>query len=852
MLNKVTFQATFIALCTMLSTGAYAIADAPKLVDIPAGELSVALLKLSKQYGADLVYRPEQVHGFRTHGAHGSLTTEQAATRLLQGTPLELRTDSSGAMLIAPTTAGSAQDNSPLGASNAARNSSDDSQEVGKKSSQGFRLAQLDQGASGANSSLVGNAVSPAEPSPRLAEVVVTAQKRSEHLQDVPVPVGVINADSLEENNQTLLRDYYTSVPGFNVTPQQQSAQFLSIRGITTGDFSDRTVGILIDDVPFGGATSTVVPDIDPGDLSRIEVLRGPQGTLYGADSLGGLVKYVTKDPTMDQVSGRIEGGTSDVYNGAEPGFNFRASANIPLSDTVAIRASTYTRQDPGYVDNPVLHIRGINEAESYGGRVAGLWQPSDEFTLKVSATYQDTKGSGLPDVDRQPGLQDLQQDYIPGVGAYDRKVQAYSLTIKDRLGSVELTSLTGYNSLHLYDSLDYSSFLAAETLTQFGVTGSALHDYGQDSTFSQELRASLPLGPKVEALVGAYFSHNTNNQEQRLTAEDATTGEVVGQWLYGSFPSTFQEIAAFVDVTYEITDRIDVQLGGRESRYTIIEPEEFETGPLLGGTAVYTPSISTKGDAFTYLVTPRFKLSSDVMVYARIASGYRPGSPNTAISIQQGAPVSSNADKTQNYEVGVKADFLDHRVSIDTSLYYVAWKDIQLQLNTPQDFSYEANGSNAKSEGIEIAVTTRPFRDLTISGWIATDNAVLTKGFPADATVLGNAGDRLPDSSRFSGNLSFEQRFPIVNNVTGFIGGDASYVDAREDVFVSAPPRLEFPPYTKADLHAGFKSDNWSTNVYVNNVTDTRGVLDRLQFTPQAYIYLTPRTVGVSVSRTF
>src|SRR6202012_4446346 len=178
--------------------------------------------------------------------------------------------------------------------------------------------------------------------------------------QDVPVPVTAIRADKLISDNQVRLQDYFTSVPGLSYAPNNQN-QYVTIRGITTGGFSNPTVGVVIDDVPFGASNALgggqVIPDFDPGDLARVEVLRGPQGTLYGASSMGGLLKFVTVDPSTDGVSGRVEAGVSDVSHGAELGYNVRGSINVPLSDTFAMRASAFTREDPGYVDNPVLGI---------------------------------------------------------------------------------------------------------------------------------------------------------------------------------------------------------------------------------------------------------------------------------------------------------------------------------------------------------------------------------------------------------------------------------------------------------------------------------------------------------------
>ena len=293
-----------------------------------------------------------------------------------------------------------------------------------------------------------------------LEEVIVTAQKRAENLQDVPVPVTAIAAESLVQGNQLRLQDYYTSVPGFTVapTPSAGGAQLLAIRGVTTGSGTIPTVGIMVDDVPYGSSTFPgMVPDIDPGDLARVEVLRGPQGTLYGASSMGGLLKFVTVDPSTESWSARVQSDVSGVRNGTGAGYGVRGSVNIPVNDSLAVRASAFSRTDPGYIDNPVLGISGINKANAYGGRLAASWNPADDIVLKLSALYQDLRGDGANDVDIETGLSGLQQNYLPGIGSYDRKIQAYSANLTAKLGGVELTAVSGYNINHYSDSIDFS-----------------------------------------------------------------------------------------------------------------------------------------------------------------------------------------------------------------------------------------------------------------------------------------------------------------------------------------------------------------------------------------------------------
>jgi outer membrane receptor protein involved in Fe transport len=358
--------------------------------------------------------------------------------------------------------------------------------------------------------------------------------------------------------------------------------------------------------------------------------------------------------------------------------------------------------------------------------------------------------------------------------------------------------------------------------------------------------------------LLGGFYSREESNYNFSYMAEDSTTGAVIGQALHTNWRTSFSEYAAFTDLTYHATDRFDVQVGARQSHImeTYNESDEGPFVPLFDGvpSPLVRPQVDTNANAFTYLVTPRFRLSSDMMVYARLASGYRAGGPN-AVYAGPGTPSHYNPDKTQSYEIGLKADFLDRTLSVDTSLYYIDWKDIQISLINPQTgITYNANGSQAKSQGVELSVESRPLTGLTIAGWVAWDEAVLTQAFPAASPTYGASGDRLPYSSRFSGNVTLEQDFPLGNRVTGFVGAAASYVGNRVGEFTGSPQRQDLPGYTKTDLRAGTKYDSWTVNVFVNNVADTRGVLNGGlgQFPPYGFVLIQPRTVGLSASRAF
>jgi iron complex outermembrane recepter protein len=696
-----------------------------------------------------------------------------------------------------------------------------------------------------------------------LEEIIVTAEKKVERLLDVPIPVTAISAQTLVDTNQFKMADFYATIPGVVLNTGFLGDSSLTIRGLNSGG-GNPTVAVTIDDVPYGayGSGGGIVPDFDPSDLARVEVLRGPQGTLYGASSIGGLIRYVTIDPSTDAVSGLVQANTSNVYNGAKLGYSFRGAVNVPLSDTIAVRVSGFTRQDPGYVDNVLTGQDDVNKEEVDGGRLAALWRPSQEFSLKLTALVQRDTANGLPY--SQLGLGDLQQSAVREAGAYDKNIQAYSAILQAKFDDVALTAVTGYGRTRYVESFDISSALGGPGgLTDqppFDVQGAVATENFTTNAFTQEVRLTAPIGQTIEWLIGGFFTHESSSVVEPLLAEVPLTGESVGELVRFIEPSTFSEYAAFADLTFHVTEQFDVQVGGRESENrqsfmeTVLGPDTAIFTGAAGSPKIY-PTVHTEDNSFTYLLTPRFKLSSDLMIYARFASGYRPGGPNNLTA--PGLPPHFDPDTTRNYEIGVKGDFLGHTLSIDTSLYYTSWKNLQLGLvDVSNEQTYAGNGGGAKSQGIEFSAESRPLNGLTVALSASLSDAVLTQPLPATSTAFGASGSRLPYSSRFSGALSLQQAFPLTSSVSGFVGGVVSYMGDRLGGFTgfAITPRQNLPAYAKTDLRAGVKYNSWTVNLFANNVADRRGVLDGgADVIPaNAFFYIEPRTVGLSIARAF
>jgi outer membrane receptor protein involved in Fe transport len=386
------------------------------------------------------------------------------------------------------------------------------------------------------------------------------------------------------------------------------------------------------------------------------------------------------------------------------------------------------------------------------------LWRQTDSLSLKLSALYQKLQGDGSYDVDvptvgypSTVNLRDLQQNYLPKLGDYERQIQLYSAVLNAKFGMVDVTSVTGYSSNKYFNTFDYTYSLSSLFQSKFGAGGAAVINNGETDKFSQEVRAVIPLRDWMQWLIGGFYTHEKTLLTQDLPVLDPVTGATLLTAQHSPFNRPYTEYAAFTDLTFDITDRFDVQLGGRQSHIELIYRQSVATGPLLTSGSSVTPELRSSGNAFTYLATPRFKVTPDLMVYARFASGYRPGGPNNVGSpssplYDPTTPHQYNPDKTRDYEIGTKTDFLDHRLSLDASIYYVDWSGIQISLTSPiSHTNYTSNAGNAKSQGAELALQAHPLAGFTLDAWVAWNDAELTQNFPKSSAAYGIDGDRLP-----------------------------------------------------------------------------------------------------------
>lgn len=717
------------------------------------------------------------------------------------------------------------------------------------------------------------------------SEIIVTAQKREERLKDVPVPITAVGGEALLAQNQTKAQEFFSSVPGINLQFLSNRAQ-LAIRGITTGPVTGNpTVGYTIDDVPYGSSTGQgglfgSAPDLDPSELARIEVLRGPQGTLYGASSIGGLVKYITTDPQLDKVSGTVGGGVLMVKHGGNTlGYNVRGSVNIPLGETLAVRASTFTREDPGYIDNVRTGKSDVNSSKVSGGRISALWKPSDSFSLKLGAMLQIRNIYGSSNVDITTGSRNKQTD-LGNTGRARAKNQLYSAVATADLGGVELTSVSAFSRSQNFDNLDFSAqgFSAFMSLVfpDAPPFGSLLRQGYNVDKYSQEVRLAGGVGDNIDWIVGGFYTKEKAKYTIDIDATDLTTNVPYGRALAWSDSLRYNEWAAFGNATVRLSDRFDVQFGGRysENRQRLIHrqrdlfPDVDENGefiPTLNPTLfVSEKGVRAKGQAFTYQVSPRFKPTPDHMIYGRIASGYRPGGTNANCDPTSTPPVPCQfkPDKTVNYELGAKGDLMGRALSYDASLFLIDWKDIQITqvIASLGGLTYNGNGGKARSRGFELSLEARPTAGLTLKAWGAYTDATLRDGFAA-ATVFAASGDRLPYTSKWSGRFSIDYAAPLSDIATGSIGAALTYVGDRRGEFVASEAetslRQVYPEYATLDINAGLEIEKLKFNFFVQNVTNKRGLIgggyyNQTSFNNNWFNYTPPRTIGLNVEYSF
>lgn len=730
-----------------------------------------------------------------------------------------------------------------------------------------------------------------------LDAVIVTANKRVENIRDVAASITVLGEDQLENLGADSLSDYAALIPGLQVqnggTPGLTA---ISLRGISALS-SSATVATYIDEVPVGSSgiyqgANNLILDLLPYDVSRVEVLRGPQGTLYGAGAVGGLLKYVTRAPDLSEKELRVGAGLRSIQDGGSA-WNARLGANLPLQEGRAGLRVSYARNGlPGYTDNAIDGREHINKGEQVGARAA-LWMDGDAFDVNLSVLRQEI------DADDRAGIALDTTTYQPLDGEFSNRawqpqpfsktLTLASMTLDWDLGWADLMSATGWSQTDTTDQIDATVQFGevANLLLGLPAPGSSNVRYDFDmEKVSQEVRLTSRGGGAFEWMLGVFYTREDAAQSQLVWL-----GQLDGSPLPAPFdamfstlalvqlPSTYKEFAVFANGSWRFGDRFKIDAGIRQARNDQWFSQNVPAGILvpLGE----SPGESSE-NVFTWSLSPQFKLSEQTMVYARVATGYQPGGPNVALP---GIPSKVDSSLLDSFEVGVKSQSADGRVQLDASAFRINWSDIQVPVSF-NGIGGLVNGGEASSEGLEFAGRFRATDALTLGLNGAYTKATVKSDFATTVipqagfdVVLntGLAGDRMPNVPEWSWSVTGDYAFSLGQGLSGQLGGAFRWVGDRvnattERQRVTAPgdpstvlqetvtPPLALGSYQALDLYARIGRGNWELRAYVNNVTGENGwstlsPVDSAVTGARSHLVgvpIQPRTFGIEIDYRF
>jgi len=829
------FRLSFIAWLCCLSLSGPALAEAPREIHVPAGPLVTALESLQRQARIELVYRPEELNPYRTSGVSGTYSPQEAVRILLQGTPLQVRTDSSGAMVIVLPSA-------PVGRTD--------------------RAPQTTAEAPATTAASVGRV---AAPDVTLEEIVVTAQKRSENILSVPASVAFISSDVLEAQHATQLQDYAATVAGLQVdslgTPGQTT---ITLRGIAPLG-SGSAVGTYIDDAPVGSSSlysfsNTFQLDLLPYDLKGIEVLRGPQGTLYGASTMGGLIKYVLRAPDSESFHAAVGGDVFGIKNAGDAGGGLRGAVNIPLIQGIlAVRASGFHESTPGFVDDPVRNEHGINDVRQDGGRLALGWTPTSTLVVSLEALYQRTTSDGDSSVALDPtGSSPLLGDLTTNLAVaqpFSQTTEFVKSTVEWSLPVATLTSVTSYSDTRNRQVQDASPIFVTLFPLVTGAPGISpqlvdvrLHKY------TEEVRLASASDQRIQWMLGGFATYEEAVNQQAVEALGLDLQpNALNPILTASLPTRYREQAVFANLTWSVIGGWSLAPGVRFSHNS--QNYAQITGGLLSPGDPATGKSSQ--NVTTYSVSTKYQFTPATMAYARVASGYQPGGPNVA---GLGVPPTVEASTLTNYEVGFKGEMLDSRLMLDAALFRMNWKKMQTTATTQSGTQYLLNGGEAKTQGLEASANLRATRHFSVATSFAFTDATFSNSIASLGTV---AGQRLPAVPRFSASISPQYAMSLPGGWDAQLGANLRFVGARPQyVFVAPAPPVTFEEksYFVWDLNAHAQHGDWRLGLFAKNLLDRRAYVTDAGF-PDAVTgsivqvngaLLQPRTIGLSLDRVF
>jgi iron complex outermembrane receptor protein len=732
------------------------------------------------------------------------------------------------------------------------------------------------------------------EARPIIEEVLVTAQRRTESVRDVPIAISVVSEKDLEQMGANDFLGFARAVPGLQFRDAGSGRTKLSIRGISSGTGA-ATVSYYIDDVPLptnNGFVNLVTVDPKLFDIQRVEVLRGPQGTLYGAGSMGGTLKYITNPPNPKAFGARISMTGSGTSNGAE-NFAVDALVNTPvISDRLAVRVVGFYRNDSGFIDrvygpppdafyheNDLLNrTRHTAGTKTSGARGVVEYSPSDSARVTLSVFHQNTEMDGLPYVTggaTNPTMKPVFRQPLDVPEPFSDEFTLSSLTGSFNVGNINTTAIASFFNRRFNMTEDGTIHLNRYFYQPFGgpiLPGPLEEITDQDSTTYEARLSTIEPVHGFNALVGVFKQHRIPQRWANWIVPGSNAAyaplglPLPGDNFYTSATHASEdETAGFGELSYQIAPQLKVTAGVRYFR--LENSSDNEVNGLFGNGGA-TFSTHFKSSNVNRKLAISWEPTADAALYATVAEGLRPGTglgflPHLcdadliALGLDPNHPPTQvDPDSVLSYEVGAKTVWLDRKLDLTAAVFHIDWKDIQQTVFLQCGFNILSNAGKAKSQGVELEISGRPTERLQLTAGITYTDA----GLEADApSVGGHKGDRIQDVPKWQAGASGQYRAPIRDGYTGFLRLDGQYTGKSYVNFDQANPEYTKPSYLLVNFRVGADTpQGWEVTLFADNLFNKQAILslpDSLIFNladlPR-YAVNRPRTIGVNVRRDF
>ena len=705
-----------------------------------------------------------------------------------------------------------------------------------------------------------------AQESGKLEEVIVTATKRAESLQEVGMSVTVLSERDIENIGIDSYLDFAVRIPNLGTSFQSDGrfdANSPALRGVFgSGDkSSSATTGFYIDDVPVTAALQPRVLD-----LERIEVLRGPQGSLYGARSMGGTIRLITQQPDLEETSGAIHTTLSSVTDGGE-NYTLDGHINLPLSDNAALRISGYYGDQSGIYDRvyePVWtnyqtgeQVLGTTPAfernedtddeEYYGGQIALKWMATDNLSITPKFMYQKIEADGLPFADIDAENMETRRFFDSEEPGED-EWWIGSVVINWSLGAGDITSTTAYYERDTSEFEEEHTFLDFIYGAAVGIPitplESTLETTSEYENFTHETRYTSNLDGRWNYTVGVFYGDSEfirgypgafqPGVNDALNAFIGAPANIVPNDLIyiTSQPEEVEELAVFGEVTFDLTERVSLTAGGRWYDTEVAFSSDAD-GFANGGPSSFSGVQSESG--FNPKVMASFDASDDLNFYASAAKGFRIGGVNGQISptlcgdeldrvgLDPESLRTYDSDDLWSYEVGVKSTLANNTMSLNAAVFFIDWQDSLQVQRLACGFQVDANIGDVESTGFEVEISAAPIEGLTLDLGVGyTDTEVVSPagdGFPGYEEGASLHG--VPD---WTGTGSAQYIFPAFNGWDGRLRADANYYG--DSTSFNNGTVVDRDSWAALNLRAGVLNATWDVTLFADNVTDERANL--------------------------